>query len=150
MVLTHNHQIINKGRFFYFVFQKFRGNIFPHCGFEYLLFSSGNRQLAFGLQMSDVAGVEPSIPVNDCSSELRVFVITHHYSGAFDQNFTININFDLQILKWRANCTNLYPIAVAAGRSNHRRCFGQAVALINRQSGSSESFNKPWLDSGTA
>ena len=61
----------------------------PAGSFEQIFFAIGDEEIVIGVEIADVAGVEPAVFGEDFARGFRTLVIALHDAGAFGENFAV-------------------------------------------------------------
>ena len=113
-----------------------RGDLFAVRQHQDVFLAVGDLDIAFGVNLADVAGMEPAVRVNDFCGCLRVVPVAAHDRPALDQQLAVGGGFDLDARPVRADRADLDAARRVRGR--RRRGFGQAPAFQDRDADGEE------------
>src|SRR5258707_1024318 len=71
------------------VFDGLRRDEFASSGLDEIFLAVGDEEIVVGVQVADVAGVEPAFGVNRFAGRVLIFVVALHHAGALGENFTV-------------------------------------------------------------
>ena len=147
--VADHHHLVDVGRFLELVLDHLRGDVLAAAGLEHFLLAVGDAQVAAGVDLADVAGVQPAV-LERFAGHLLVLVIAHHHVGPAGEDFTVFGNADLDVVERNADGADVHLVGVQLVAGQDRSGFGHAVAFGHHDAGSPEHARKARLQGGRA
>src|SRR5712672_3411788 len=121
------------------VFNGLRRDEFASSGLDEIFLAVGDEEVVVGVQVADVAGVEPAFGVNRFAGCVLIFVVALHHAGALGENFTVVGDANQHVGDGAAGAAAAILRIVG---SENGRSFGEAIALVNGNSYGPEEFGE--------
>src|SRR6516165_4179486 len=145
-IFTYHQYLRNIMRFFHYIFNLLRSDVFAPGSLEYLLLAVGNFQENL-VELADVAGVQPSFRINSLSCQFRLVIVAHHHIRTAIENLAIFGNFHDPPGYDRPDRTDFVTAIRRVIYGNNRRSFCRTVALVHWHPRSAENPGQTRLQS---
>src|SRR5712672_4520306 len=121
------------------IFDGLRRYEFASRGLNEIFLAVGDEEIVVGVQVPDVAGVEPAFGVNRFAGCVLIFVVALHHAGALGENFAVVGDANQNVGNGAAGAAAAILRIVG---SENGRSFGEAIALVNGHSYGPEEFGE--------
>ena len=155
LVFAYDHGLVDVFGFAEFVFEQLGGDVFACREFEDVFFAVGNAQIALAAgeaadKFADVAGVEPSVGVDDLGCVFGVFVVAEHDVRSASEDFAVFGNLHFNAAENGSHGSNADIAVGGVVDGNDGRGFGEAIAFVDVHAGGGKGADDAGLDAGGA
>src|SRR5229473_6370481 len=95
--VAHDHSIKDVRTGLERIFDGLRGDEFACRGFQQVFLAVGDEEIIVLVHVADIARAEPTVFGENFTGGFGIFIVTLHDAGAFDEDFSILGNTDLNV-----------------------------------------------------